>query len=126
MAVEVAICAGPLSAIAPLFPGDGAGAVTVFEGRVRPLEEGRTIRGLEYEAYEPMAANTLQAIGEELVQKFGLLGMFIEHGKGLILVGQCSFRLQVAGQHRRETLEAMSEFIDRLKRDVPIWKTAVE
>jgi molybdopterin synthase catalytic subunit len=39
--------------------------------------------------------------------------------------GQCSFRLQVASAHRAEALAAMTEFIDRLKRDVPIWKSPV-
>ncbi len=122
----VLIHVGPLNGPPPPFPCDGAGAIVCFEGRVRAIENGRTIRGLCYEAYEPMAANMLAAIGEETVCQHGLIGLYVEHSKGLVLVGECSFRLQVAGRHRREALAAMSEFIDRLKRDVPIWKTAVE
>lgn len=93
---------------------------------MRPVEDGRSIRGLCYEAYEPMARDMLESIGEELVQAFGLVGLRVEHSKGLVLAGECSFRLQVAGRHRQESLAAIGEFIDRLKRDVPIWKTAVE
>jgi molybdopterin synthase catalytic subunit len=70
-----------------------------------------------------MARDMLALIGEELVQAFGLLGLCVEHSTGLVRVGECSFRLQVAGRHRQESLAAMGQFIDRLKRDVPIWKT---
>ncbi len=90
------------------------------------MENGRTIRGLSYEAYEPMARDMLVTIGEELVRRYSLVALCAEHSKGLVLVGECSFRLQVAGRHRQESLAAMSEFIDRLKQDVPIWKRAVE
>jgi len=126
MPVSVTICAGPLGCDPPCLKCDGAGAVVVFEGRVRRLEDGREIRGLEYEAYEPMAQNMLREISEELLGKFGLIGIAVEHSKGMVLVGECSFRLQVAAPHRREALEAMGHFIDRLKRDVPIWKKAAE
>ena len=82
---------------------------------MRPLENGRPIRGLCYEAYEPMARDMLVTIGEEVVQSFGLVGLCVEHSTGLVLVGECSFRLQIAGLHRQESLAAMGEFIDRLK-----------
>ena len=126
MTVLASIHDGPLNHPPRPFPHDGAGAVVCFEGLVRATEDGRTIRGLEYEAYEPMAHDMLVAIGEELLQAYGLVAIRVEHSKGLVLVGECSFRLQVAGRHRQESLAAMGEFIDRLKRDVPIWKTAVE
>ncbi len=126
MMVLASIRFGPLSQPPTSFPSEGAGAVVCFEGRVRPTESGRTICGLSYEAYEPMARNTLISIGEELVQAFGLVAICVEHSKGPVRVGECCFRLQVAGRHRQESLAAMSEFIDRLKRDVPIWKAAVE
>ncbi len=126
MTVLASIHRGPLKHPLPALPCAGAGAVVTFEGLVRPLEDGRAIRGLCYEAYEPMARDMLINIGEELVQAFGLIGLCVEHSTGLVLVGECSFRLQIAGRHRQESLAAMEQFIDRLKRDVPIWKTAVE
>jgi len=126
MSVLASIHAGPLNHLPQPFSCDGAGAVVCFDGIVRPTENGRTIRGLEYEAYEPMARNLLVEIGEELVRRYDFVGLFVEHSKGFVEVGDCSFRLQIAGRHRQESLAAMSEFIDRLKQDVPIWKTAVE
>jgi len=124
--IQATIHEGPLSGLVPTFPCDGAGAVVCFEGIVRPTEEGRAIRGLCYEAYEPMARDMLVAIGEEAVRRHDLVGLCVEHSKGLVRVGECSLRVQIAARHRQEALAAMGEFIDRLKIDVPIWKTAVE
>jgi molybdopterin synthase catalytic subunit len=90
------------------------------------MEEGKPIRGLRYEAYETMAADMLAAIGEETVCRHGLAGLCVEHSTGLVLAGECSFRLQIAATHRQEALAAMGQFIDRLKKDVPIWKSPVE
>ncbi len=116
---------GPLPADRPHCPQQGAGAVLCFEGLVRPLEVGRPIEALEYEAYQPMAGDMLKSLAGELAQRHGLVGMYIEHSRGRVGVGKCSFRLQVAAAHRQEALSAMAEFIDRMKQDVPIWKTPV-
>src|SRR6516164_973570 len=100
--VHVSILSGPIVDSAPPFPSEGAGAVVCFEGRVRGLEEGRAIHGLCYEAYEPMAADMLLLIGEETVGRYGLVGLSVEHSRGMVMVGECSFRLRIAGRHRRE------------------------
>jgi len=104
---------------------DGSGAILCFEGVVRPTEGDRPIVALEYQVYEPMAGNLLRCIGEEIVARHGLLALRAEHSRGRVGVGACSFRLWVASRHREEALAAMAEFIDRLKKDVPIWKSPV-
>lgn len=104
---------------------DGCGAWVRFEGIVRRIENERPIEALEYEAYEPMAQKTITRIAEELVRKHGLIAMTVLHSRGRVAVGECSFRLDVLSGHRKEALAAMDEFIDRLKKDVPIWKRAV-
>ena len=104
---------GPFEPSSPAVSRRRPGAIVLFEGRVRPRENGRTIRALSYEVYEPMAREMLVAIGEELAGRHGLVGLCVEHSKGLVAVGECSFRLQVAGRHRQESLAALSEFIDR-------------
>ncbi len=108
----------------------GAGASLVFDGVVREGEPregdaGAKISALDYEAYEPMAQRMIERIGDELIEKHGLIGMEAVHSKGRVAVGECSFRLIVYARHRKEALKAMDEFIDRLKRDVPIWKKPV-
>ena len=123
--VVIKIVDGPLAPDSPPRAVEHAGALVVFEGIVRPHEDGRPITALDYEAYQPMAATQLRRLGEEMVRRHGLLGLSVEHSRGRIRVGECSFRLRIASRHRPEALRATEQFIDRLKRDVPIWKTAV-
>ncbi len=101
------------------------GATVVFEGIVRTDEAGRAIRALAYEAYEPMASNSLAELARDILSKHGLIAITVEHSRGEVAVGQRSFRLAIESAHRKEALAAMDEFIDRMKRDVPIWKTAI-
>lgn len=103
----------------------GAGAVLVFEGLVRGIEDGRAVAALEYEVYEPMATAQLEIIGREVGEEFGLLGLEVWHSRGRVGVGECSLRVVVRSAHRRAGLEAMARYIDRLKQDVPIWKRVV-
>ncbi len=124
MGVQVRLTEGALSKLAVAEPIRGCGAWFVFEGIVRPTEDGEDIAGLEYEAYRPMAEQQLEAIGVELVQKHGLMTMDIEHSVGMVANFECSFRLIIESEHRKEGILAMDEFIDRLKQDVPIWKRA--
>jgi len=125
MSVQVSLVDGPLGAGCPDWETDGAGAVCCFEGIVRPTEDDRSITALDYEAYEPMASKMLNRIGDEVVRRFGLISLCVEHSRGRVGVGQCSFRLRIAARHRKEGLAAMDAFIDRLKEDVPIWKSPV-
>ncbi len=124
MSVEVRIVEGPLGPMVAA-PADGAGAVVCFEGVVRPLESGDPIDALDYEAYRPMAEQMLERLGSEVCSRFGLMSMLVEHSSGRVDVGACSFRLVVRSAHRAEALEAMGEFIDRMKKDVPLWKRPV-
>jgi molybdopterin synthase catalytic subunit len=72
-----------------------------------------------------MASNMLTELGREMLAKYGLVSIIVEHSRGEVPVGQRSFRLTVYALHRAEALAAVGEFIDRMKRDVPIWKTAL-
>lgn len=106
-------------------PALGAGGVLTFHGVVRPLEDGREIRGLDYETYDPMAERMLGELAQEALERFGLLGFRVLHSRGFVAVGEASLAVEAAGEHRRETLEAMTWYISRMKEDVPIWKRAV-
>lgn len=101
-----------------------AGAVVSFEGVVRATEDDRAIEGLDYVAYQPLADRTLEQLASDAMERFGLRAVHVEHSRGFVPVGRCSFRLIVAATHRREAIDAMDWFIDRLKETVPIWKRA--
>lgn len=120
--IHVSLCEGPLPSLEPIHT-PGAGAWICFDGVVRPTEGEFPIAGLTYEAYRPMAEKQLQSLGAELAKLYGLIAIRVEHSVGWVPAGACSFRLQVSAPRRKEAFAAMQEFIDRMKRDVPIWKS---
>ncbi len=121
MSAEISITPGPLPEISRR-EVSGAGAAVVFEGVVRPDEDGKAIAGLEYQAYQPLASTQLLALAEHIFARPGILGVFVEHSEGFVAAGEVSFRLAVHAEHRKEALSAMDWYIDAMKRDVPIWK----
>lgn len=122
MSVSVRFTRGPLMPRALDGAGEGVGARVVFEGIVRRMEGERAIEALEYDVYRRMAERMMVELATELVVKHGLLRVDVEHSDGRVPVGACSFLLVVDAPHRKEALAAADEFIDRMKRDVPIWK----
>ena len=99
------------------------GAVVRFEGRVRRLEEGREVAGLDYTAYRPMAERELEKILDEIAERFRVDRVIIEHGSGAIPVDGLSLVVKVYAAHRHDALAACGYLIDRLKQTVPIWKS---
>jgi molybdopterin synthase catalytic subunit len=126
MSVRVTITDGPLVPATPATHHAGdAGALLVFEGIVRREEGEGEVMALSYEVYEPMASKMLTRIAEEMVGKHKLIALSIEHSRGVVPVGAPSLRVVIESGHRGESIAAMGELIDLLKRDVPIWKMPV-
>jgi molybdopterin synthase catalytic subunit len=128
--ITISLIDGPLGVSCAALPllGDGActvGAALKFEGIVRAQEGERVIVALNYEAYRPMADRLLEQLAREVGIKHRLVRVAVEHSVGRVAVGECSFRLTIDSAHRVEALLAMSEFIDRMKIDVPVWKRPV-
>ena len=129
MTIDVRIIDGPVPA--PLRAGAGgdpdaaAGAVVTFLGVVRAQEQGRPIVALDYQAYAPLATRQLLVIARELASASGLIRVGVTPSRGRVPVGAASLRVEIASPHRAEALETMGRLLDRLKREVPIWKTPV-
>ena len=98
------------------------GATVLFVGTVREVNDGRAVSGMEYSAYEAMAARELQAIAAEAVERFGTLDVVIEHRLGTLGLGEASVAIAVAHPHRGRAFEAARFIIEELKARVPIWK----
>ncbi len=122
--VTVELRDGPLP-ISAVMTCPGAGATLVFEGVVRPHEAGRLITSLDYEAYEPMTSRQLRVLADAIVAEYGVNAVHVAHSVGRVPVGAVSFRLTVFSTHRKEGIAALDAFIDRMKRDVALWKTPV-
>lgn len=108
------------------------GAVLRFEGVVRLLEPDpekgdahRSLTALDYQTYDPMAHRELESLARDIARRHALLGLVALHSRGSVAVGQVSFVLTVWAAHRSESIAAVDAFIERMKRDVPIWKRHV-
>ena len=123
MQVEVQLTYAPIpSEVPPPAPATGAGAWVEFRGLVRSQENGRAITALEYEAYEPMAEREVRRLLNELGARYGCLAARVIHRIGVVPVGQAALYVGIAAEHRAEAFKLLTEFMYRLKQDVPIWK----
>jgi molybdopterin synthase catalytic subunit/molybdopterin converting factor small subunit len=106
------------------FGGD-VGGVVAFWGVVRDLEDGKTIRALEYTAYREMVEHQFHKLIAETHQKWKVKRIRVIHRLGVISVGEPSLLVRVEAGHRGEAFAAAQFIIDELKQKVPIWKKAV-
>lgn len=118
--VETAI---DVSAVERQVAAAHCGAVLLFLGTVRDHHGGRTVERLTYSAYRPMAETTLERIAAELEDEAtGDLRVSIVHRLGDVPVGEPSVVIAAASPHRAAAYEASRQALERLKREVPIWK----
>jgi molybdopterin synthase catalytic subunit len=98
------------------------GAIVVFEGVVRNNTKGRPTLFLEYECYEPLALEQMKRIGRDVAEQFSIGQIGIVHRLGKLEIGEASVAIVATAPHRKAAFEAAFEAINRLKREVPIWK----
>jgi molybdopterin converting factor subunit 1 len=98
------------------------GAAVVFEGVVRNQTRGRRTLYLEYEAYEEMALQQMEALAEQSLKEFKVREVALVHRLGRLEIGETSVLIVVASAHRAAAFDACRWLIDTLKRTVPIWK----
>jgi molybdopterin synthase catalytic subunit len=102
-----------------------AGAVVVFWGAVRSIEDGREITGIEYEAHRAMAEHQMRLVAESAAEKFDVREIFLRHRIGFVPAAEPSVVVRVASGHRGAAFAASQWIMDELKRVVPIWKHPV-
>lgn len=99
-----------------------AGGYVAFEGWVRNENEGREVRRLEYEVYEPLAVAEGDRIIAEAKARYPILHADCVHREGLLELGECAVWVGVAAAHRDEAFTACRYIIDEIKTRLPIWK----
>jgi molybdopterin converting factor subunit 1 len=117
-------------------PTPADGALVIFVGQTRetagtpaPGEEaaaathqGELVTGLDYEAFEEMALETLRTIGAEIGERFGVRRLAMIHRVGRVAVGEPSVVIAAAAAHRSAAFDATRYAIEELKARAPIWK----
>jgi molybdopterin synthase catalytic subunit len=100
-----------------------SGGIDVFLGTTRNRSGDRQVVSLSYEAYEPMALKIMTRLEEEARSRWPLNEVSMVHRLGDVGLCEASVVIAVSSAHRQEAFEACRFLIDRLKKDVPIWKS---
>jgi len=118
-------------AISPAFIADSIakhsakkdiGAHSIFLGQVRADQiDGNTVAAIEYTAYEDMALQKMHEIREELFAKYSLTCMHVYHSLGNVKAGEICLFVFTSSKHRRMSIDACSELVERIKADLPVW-----
>ena len=106
---------------------DAHGAVVTFLGTTRETSPGdtRPVAALGYEAYESLAVAEMETIARETRERFGPLGIAMQHRTGRVALGEPSVAVVVAAPHRGKAFDACRYAIDALKARVAVWKREV-
>jgi molybdopterin/thiamine biosynthesis adenylyltransferase/molybdopterin synthase catalytic subunit/rhodanese-related sulfurtransferase len=100
----------------------GAGALVVFEGRVRKQNDGRRVDRLEYELFEELCVAEGERIIDEARALFPILEVKAIHRWGLLELGDVAVWVGVLSAHRGAAYQASRFIIDSIKARCPIWK----
>jgi molybdopterin synthase catalytic subunit len=102
-----------------------AGAIACFLGVVRedPVRESDAkVTRLEYEAYTNVALKQMESIRQAIMKRPGVIDVAIHHVIDTLGVGEPSLFVAVLGKHRQDVFPALSETVERVKKEVSIWK----
>lgn len=99
-----------------------AGAFVAFEGWVRDHNEGKSVRALEYQAYERLALSEGRRLIIEALKQTGAHSALAVHRTGRLAVGELAVWVGVSAAHRGEAFACCRQIIDELKVRLPIWK----
>jgi molybdopterin synthase catalytic subunit len=97
----------------------GLGGVCTFVGEVRG-DDG--VEALELSHYEPLTLAGMDALADEALARFELMGVLIAHRVGEMHPGEPIVLVSAAARHRRAAIRAVDFAMDHLKSDAWFWK----
>jgi len=98
------------------------GAAAMFEGNIRGENNGKRVLGLEYEVYEKLFYSEVYRIFKEIEERWKIQRAALIQRVGKLEVGESGIFIAAASPHRRDSLEAVSYFIEEFKKRAPVWK----
>ncbi|MDJ0654545.1 MAG: molybdenum cofactor biosynthesis protein MoaE [Xanthomonadales bacterium] len=118
------ICTGSVDStrLARELADPACGGYATFEGWVRNHHEGRSVSGLEYEVYEPLAVKEGETVLAEALERFDINRAACIHAQGALDIGELAVWVGVSAPHRDAAFDACRYIIDQIKIRLPIWK----
>jgi len=109
--------------LAALHGQDAAvGALAVFVGVARDMNEGRKVLQMTLEHYPGMTESALEDIVVQARQRWNIIDAVIVHRVGTIAPRDPIVLVAVSSMHRHDAFDACRFLIDYLKTDAPFWK----
>ena len=101
------------------------GAIGCFVGVVRGLsKKSEKVKFLVYEGSDD-ALKKLKEIATEIEKRPNIRRVMIHHVIDELKPGEDAIYVLVAGQNRADVFTALPEIMNRVKKEVPIWKKEV-
>jgi molybdopterin synthase catalytic subunit len=101
------------------------GAIGSFIGVVRGVaKNNELVKFLSYE-YSDEALKILKKIATDVEKEPGIWQVLIHHMVGQLKPGDIAICVFVSGERRHEVFSALQKTVDRIKKEVPIWKKEV-
>jgi len=99
------------------------GAVTVFVGLVREMNNDRPITSMTLEHYPGMTEKKLETIRDQAMHRWPLTGVIIVHRVGKLGPNDQIVAVGAASAHRQASFDAANFIMDFLKTEAPFWKS---
>jgi len=98
------------------------GAHHIFLGQVRADSiEGKKVALIEYTCYEEMALEKMHEIREDIFSRYELVCAHVFHSLGMVTAGEISLFVFTSSVHRQQAMQACIEFVERIKKELPVW-----
>ena len=98
------------------------GAICTFIGTVRDRNDGLNVSSMELEHYPGMTEKAIEAMIDEALERFDILGARVVHRIGLLQPLDQVVLVAVTSAHRGVSFKACEFLMDYLKTQAPFWK----
>jgi molybdopterin synthase catalytic subunit len=102
--------------------GPGVGAVALFIGTVRDINDGSSVSTMSLEHYPGMTEKSLLNICRQAQSRWKIFEPLIIHRVGELFPKDQIVLVAVASAHRGEAFSACEFVMDFLKTEAPFWK----
>ncbi len=105
-----------------------AGAIAAFIGIVKEdpvVSSSGKVQYLEYEAFKEVAVQKLHELRDDLAKREGIVDVSIHHVVDRVGVGDESLIIVVLGTRRKFVFPVLEEAVERVNKEIPIWKKEV-
>lgn len=98
------------------------GAVAVFVGTVRDINDGSAVQGMSLEHYPGMTEKSLEEITKQAIERWEVQSATIIHRVGDLKPLDQIVLVAVSSAHRGDAFAACEFIMDYLKTSAPFWK----